>query len=63
LDEEHLNPMAWIALERIYKYLGNEEKHTYWSDRLSESGGEEAVAKEWILAIEESLSDLKPMAE
>ncbi len=63
LDEEHLNPMAWIALERIYKYLGNEEQHAYWSERLSESGGEGAVAKEWISAIEESLYDLKPMTE
>ena len=56
-------PNGMDALERIYKYLGNEDQHAYWSERLSESGGEGAVAKEWISAIEESLNDLKPMTE
>ena len=51
LEEEHLNPMAWIALLRINSFIGNEIEAEHWSKRLSESGGEDAVAKEWISAI------------
>ena len=63
LEEEHLNPMAWIALLRINSFIGNEIEAEHWSKRLSESGGEDAVAKEWISAIESALNSQQPMSE
>ncbi len=63
LEEEHLNPMAWIALLRINSFIGNEIEAEHWSKRLSESGGEDAVAKEWISAIESALDSQQPMPE
>lgn len=63
LEEEHLNPMAWIALLRINSFIGNEIEAEHWSKRLSESGGEDAVAKEWISAIESALNSQQPMPE
>ena len=63
LEEEHLNPMAWLALERIYTFIGNDTEASHWSKRLAESGGEEAVAKEWIDAIETALGRLRPSNE
>tara|TARA_Y100000766_G_C18914294_1_gene610174 strand:+ start:4481 stop:5185 length:705 start_codon:yes stop_codon:yes gene_type:complete len=58
LEEEHLNPMAWIALSKIHTFLGNTEDANHWEKRLRETGGEDAVAPEWIEAIDEALSDL-----
>jgi len=55
VDEEHLNPMAYVALHRINQFLGNEKEVEKWYEALIDSGGEEAVAKEWIEAIETSL--------
>jgi hypothetical protein len=63
LEEEHLNPMAWIALQRINSFIGNEDEAEHWSKRLSESGGEDAVAKEWVAAIELALNSLQPKSE
>ena len=63
LEEEHLNPMAWLALERIHTFIGNDTEASHWSKRLAESGGEEAVAKEWIEAIETALGRLRPSNE
>ena len=63
LEEEHLNPMAWLALERIHTFIGNDAEASHWSKRLAESGGEEAVAKEWIEAIETALGRLRPSNE
>ena len=63
LEEEHLNPMAWLALERIHTFLGNDAEASHWGKRLAESGGEEAVAKEWIEAIETALCRLRPSNE
>tara|TARA_B100001758_G_scaffold227318_1_gene220656 strand:- start:367 stop:1086 length:720 start_codon:yes stop_codon:yes gene_type:complete len=60
LEEEHLNPMAWLALERIHSFLENESEASHWGRRLAESGGEEAVAEEWIEAIESALGRLRP---
>ena len=58
MEEEHLNPMAWVALVRIEKFLGNIDQSQHWSKRLAESGGEEAVAKEWIEAIDSAINRL-----
>ena len=63
LEEEHLNPMAWLALERINSFIGNKSKSEYWSKRLAESGGEGAVAEEWIEAIESPLAKLRSSPE
>ena len=63
LEEEHLNPMAWLALERIHTLIGNDAEASHWGKRLAESGGEEAVAKEWIEAIETALGRLRPSNE
>ena len=60
LEEEHINPMAWSALNRIHNFVGNEQEAEHWGKRLAESGGQEAVAKEWIMAIDEALSRLNP---
>lgn len=60
LEEEHINPMAWSALNRIHNFVGNEQEAEHWGKRLAESGGEEAVAKEWIMAIDDALSRLNP---
>ena len=58
IDEEHLNPMAYVALHRINEFLGNKKEVEKWYDALLDSGGEEAVAAEWIEAIESSLSSI-----
>ncbi len=63
LEEEHLNPMAWLALERIHTFIGNDAEASHWGRRLAESGGKEAVAKEWIDAIESALGRLRPSSE
>ena len=63
LEEEHLNPMAWLALERIHTFIGNDAEASHWGRRLAESGGEEAVAEEWIEAIESALGRLRPSSE
>ena len=55
--------MAWLALERIHTFIGNDTEASHWSKRLAESGGEEAVAKEWIDAIETALGRLRPSNE
>lgn len=60
LEEEHINPMAWSALNRIHNFVGNEQEAEHWAKRLAESGGQEAVAKEWIMAIDDALSRLNP---
>jgi len=63
LEEEHLNPMAWLALQRTYAFIGNMTESEYWGKRLAESGGEDAVAIEWIQAIEKSLEKLRVFDE
>ena len=58
VDEEHLNPMAYVALHRINQFLGNMKEAEKWHEALIDSGGEESVAKEWIEAIETALSSI-----
>ena len=60
LEEEHLNPMAWLALHRIHSFMDNREEAEHWGKRLAESGGEDAVANEWIEVIENSITKLSP---
>lgn len=63
LEEEHLNPMAWTALEKIQMFLGNESESEHWKKRLAESGGQDAVAKEWLEAIDSALKKINPKEE
>jgi len=55
LENEHLNPMAYIALQRIHTHLENTAEAVKWAERLQEFGGESAVAEEWVSAIESAL--------
>ena len=63
LEEEHINPMAWSALTKIHDFLGNKDEASHWNKRLAESGGQEAVANEWLAAIDEALEKLNPNQE
>lgn len=60
IEEEHLNPMAYLALERIYKFLDDDENSSYWRDALIDAGGDEAVAIEFINAVENALIKMDP---
>jgi len=55
--------MAWAALARCNSFLGNSDEARYWSKRLAESGGNEAVAEEWLDAIDSALNRLKNLSE
>jgi hypothetical protein len=61
-DEEHLNPMAYVALHRIHLFLGHNDEAGIWKDNLDREGGEAAVAYEYIRAIHDALSDLDALA-
>jgi hypothetical protein len=55
VDEPHLNPMAYLALARIEAALGHSTKAEAWLASLASSGGEAAVAPEWVKAVESAL--------
>lgn len=57
-DEEHLNPMAYVALHRIHLYLDEPEVAKKWLEAFEDAGGESAVAPEWIGAIHLSLQEM-----
>jgi hypothetical protein len=61
-EEEHLNPMAYVALHRLNLFIGNAEKATEWLDALNDVGGENGVAPEWIEAIHDAILRLDPNA-
>ena len=63
LEEEHLNPMAWFALSKINESIGNKKEAEHWSQRMEESGGTDAIAKEWIEAIESAIKKLEKYSE
>ncbi|MDP6010290.1 MAG: hypothetical protein QF707_00695 [Candidatus Poseidoniaceae archaeon] len=56
VEKEHLNPMAYLALQRIYAAKGDIHQSNKWAERLIEQGGEKAVDEAWIKAIERALS-------
>ena len=57
-DEEHLNPMAYVALHRIHVFLDQPKVARRWLEAFEDAGGEDAVAPEWIGAIHEALTDM-----
>jgi hypothetical protein len=59
-EEEHLNPMAYVALHRLNLFIGEEEKALEWWFALEDVGGEKGVAPEWIQALHEGLIRLDP---
>ena len=56
VEDEHLNPMAYLALQRINAAKGDVQESNKWAERLLEQGGERAVDEAWIKAIEGALS-------
>jgi hypothetical protein len=61
-EEEHLNPMAYLALHRIHLFTENQEMADEWFESLLAAGGEEAVAIEWIQAIHDALRQIDTSA-
>ena len=57
-DEEHLNPMAYLALHRIHLFLGNKSEASEWEELLLREGGERAVARPYVEAIHDALISL-----
>ena len=57
-DEEHLNPMAYVALHRIHDFLGQPKEARRWLEAFEDAGGEASVAPEWIGAIHEALTEM-----
>ena len=57
-EEEHLNPMAYSALSKIFQALEDTERATHWNELFLESGGNESVAIEWLSAIDDCLSSM-----
>jgi hypothetical protein len=61
-DEEHLNPMAYVALHRIHVFLGEDEAAQRWLEAFEDAGGEAAVADAWIEAVEEALDSMNRLS-
>ncbi|MFL2882583.1 MAG: hypothetical protein ACJ0CN_05355 [Candidatus Poseidoniaceae archaeon] len=57
-EEEHLNPMAYSALSKIFQALEETDRATHWNELFLESGGSESVAIEWLSAIDDCLSSM-----
>ena len=55
VEKEHLNPMAYLALQRINEAKGDVNETNKWAELLLEQGGENAVDEAWINAIEDAL--------
>ena len=54
-DEEHLNPMAYVALNRIHIYLDQHDEAQRWLESFEDAGGGASVAPEWIGAVHQAL--------
>tara|TARA_B100001093_G_scaffold516803_1_gene596496 strand:- start:40773 stop:41546 length:774 start_codon:yes stop_codon:yes gene_type:complete len=59
-EEEHLNPMAYLALHRLNLFIGDDKTAEQWFELLMSVGGEKGVAIEWIEAIHSALYALDP---
>ena len=58
VEKEHLNPMAYLALQRIFYARGDLVNADEWALKLAENGGKNAVDEAWIKAIDDSLKGL-----
>ena len=54
-DEEHLNPMAYVALHRIHLFLERSDEAKRWLESFEDAGGDASVAPEWIEAVHDAL--------
>ena len=54
-NQEHLNAMSYLALNKIYNALQETKKAEKWNDLLMQSGGLDAVDISWIKSIEKGL--------
>ena len=54
-DEEHLNPMAYVALHHTHVFLEDDEAAKRWQEAFEDAGGTASVAPEWISAIHDGL--------
>ena len=54
-EEEHLNPMAYVALYRINTFLQQLQPAQQWLEAFEDAGGADAVAEEWVHAIDQAL--------
>ena len=54
-DEEHLNPMAYVALHRIHLFLDQSDEAKRCLESFEDAGGEASVAPEGIEAIHDAL--------
>ena len=61
-EEEHLNPMAYLALHRIHLFIEDQHVADEWFESLLAAGGEEAVAIEWIQAVHDALGRINSSA-
>ena len=57
-DEEHLNPMAYVALNRIHTYLEQPDEAQRWLESFEDAGGDASVAPEWIGAVHQALVEM-----
>ena len=58
VEKEHLNPMAYLALQRIFYARGDSVNADEWALKLAENGGKNAVDEAWIKAVDDSLKRL-----
>ncbi len=57
-EEEHLNPMAYSALSKIFQALEETDIAAHWNELFLESGGNDSVADEWLTAIDDCLNNM-----
>ena len=57
-EEEHLNPMAYSALSKIFQALEETDIADHWNELFLESGGNDSVAEEWLTAIDDCLNNM-----
>lgn len=55
-EEEHLNPMAYVALHRIHLFLERPDEAQRWLESFEDAGGDASVAPEWIEAVHDALA-------
>ena len=60
VDQPHLNPMAYLALERLNRFLGRGAEADGWLDRLNDEGGADAVDSSWSKEVLRCLEALDP---
>jgi len=55
VDEEHLNPMAYVALYALCEHTGQMEVAKDWKQSFELAGGHRSVSDDWIMMIHKTL--------